>query len=210
MDRSSQLSDGIRKHASLAQSPRPARAAELRLRDRVLAHEAGAAEEFCSTQIGPLTAYVRSRARGTSQDVEDVVQETMARALARVGTYSGRSSLHTWLCAIAGNVGREFQRDRAAIARCAPLDSAEHVPDLGRGVANPNELDAVDEHDLAVANVAKLSSKYRGVLLAYYFERQSLAQIAHDAGQGRGAAKALLHRARTALRKLGARQDAQA
>lgn len=71
---------------------------------------------------------------GSYAEAEDAVQETLLRAWQRSDQFAGRSSLRTWLYAIATNICLDMKR--APQRRALPMDlsSPGHTPD------HPNEL----------------------------------------------------------------------
>ena len=65
---------------------------------------------------------------GRATIAEDLTQETFARAIVSIRTFDGRSSFSTWICAIAGNVARNYLRSQETqrratrrLAECADL-----------------------------------------------------------------------------------------
>lgn len=60
---------------------------------------------------GQLKAYVL-RLTASTQDAEDIVQDTWIKASTRLQTFKGESSLKTWLFAIASNLTKDHWRAR--------------------------------------------------------------------------------------------------
>ncbi|MEZ4452619.1 MAG: RNA polymerase sigma factor [Nannocystaceae bacterium] len=54
---------------------------------------------------------------GAASIAEDLTQETFARAVVGLRAFDGRAAFSTWLCGIAGNVARNYLRDREAQRR---------------------------------------------------------------------------------------------
>ncbi|MFJ6695744.1 sigma-70 family RNA polymerase sigma factor [Streptomyces sp. NPDC091272] len=96
---------------------------------RVVAAQGGdpqAQDELVAAYL-PLVYNIVGRALGGHADVDDVVQETMLRALHGLGTLRIPESFRSWLVAIAMNeVRRHWQREQTA---AAPVP-AERVPEL--------------------------------------------------------------------------------
>src|SRR5271169_1419869 len=63
-------------------------------------------------RYSPLVFRVAFRLTGNEHDAEDVVQETFLRAFRRLGVFEDRSSLGSWLYAIASNCGYDVLRAR--------------------------------------------------------------------------------------------------
>ena len=52
------------------------------------------------------------RMTASVQDAEDIVQDTYLRALARINTFRGESSLKTWIFSIASNLARDLLKSK--------------------------------------------------------------------------------------------------
>src|ERR1700753_1688606 len=59
--------------------------------------------------IGPLKSYVL-RITASVADAEDIVQDTYVKALQKLDTFKGESSLKTWLFSIASNLAKDNLR----------------------------------------------------------------------------------------------------
>lgn len=70
-----------------------------------------------------LRAFAR-RALGSPEGVEDVVQETLVSALARLDTFDGRSRLSTWAIGILSHKVIDYLRSRSRFAP-APVGDIE-------------------------------------------------------------------------------------
>jgi RNA polymerase sigma factor (sigma-70 family) len=126
----------------------------------------------------------RSRA-GT----DDVVQETWLRAAARLGEFSWRSSLRTWLMGIVINCTREALRKEKPFA--GSYDNSLDPPILPAG----------PDLDLERA-VCSLADGYREVLVLHDVVGFTHEEIAERLGIEAGTSKSQLSRARQALRVL--------
>src|ERR1700733_5293135 len=76
--------------------------------------------ELVGAHRGPLYAHCY-RMLGSVHDTEDAVQEALLKAWKALGRFESRSSLRTWLHAIASNVGLRMI-DRRPAPRVLPLD----------------------------------------------------------------------------------------
>lgn len=105
------------------------RADETRL---VVAAQAGdprALEDLAATYLPLVYAIVR-RALGELADVDDVVQETMLRALPELPTLRAPECFRPWLVTIATRqISTHLHRRRADAERTAPLDEMTDPPD---------------------------------------------------------------------------------
>jgi RNA polymerase sigma-70 factor (ECF subfamily) len=150
----------------------------------------------------PLFRFAARLCGGSRGEAAEVVQETWLRALGALPSFRWKSSLRTWLCAIALNCRREQARHDA---RHQPLSVIE-----GTAVTPPVDVRAVDAVALERA-LAALPEGYREVLLLHDLEGYSHEEIARHFGIVEGTSKSQLHRARRALREaLGHRHEVRA
>jgi RNA polymerase sigma factor (sigma-70 family) len=86
------------------------------------------------TEYLPLVYNIVGRGLSGHTDVDDVVQETMLRAVRELRTLRTPDSFRSWLAAIAVHqVGTHRDRCRVAVARTVALDEAAKVPDPNAG-----------------------------------------------------------------------------
>jgi len=129
--------------------------------------------------------------------VEDVVQEAWLRAVRRLPSFDGRSSLRAWLIGVVVNCCRESWR---AARRHGSEQSAD----------NPRE-DAVQQADSHAERLdleralARLAPGYRTVLLLHDLQGMTHEEIAEYLEIAPGTSKSQLARARQVLRSLWAR-----
>ncbi len=120
---------------------------------------------------------------------EDAAQETFVRAWQHYGTFQGQAHEKTWLSAIAVNLGRNLLR--------SPWHSRR--VDLP-AMAEPAAEDADRSDDTVVRAVLALPKKYREVVVLYYYQEWSTAEIARVLGIPQGTVTVRLKRARDRLR----------
>ncbi|MFD7560498.1 sigma-70 family RNA polymerase sigma factor [Streptomyces sp. NPDC059835] len=90
-----------------------------------------AQDELVATHL-PLVYNIVGRALNGSVDVDDVVQDTMLRALDGLGGLRSDDSFRSWLVAIAMNRVRAHWQDRqSGFGQSAALDAADDVADPG-------------------------------------------------------------------------------
>jgi RNA polymerase sigma factor (sigma-70 family) len=142
---------------------------------------------------------VRQAAAVVSADrAEDVVQESLTRALAALRSGDAEIALAPWLATIVRN--RSLNELRDAPPAHEPLD------DRYDGVAQPPQVAAEREEvrDVVLA-ISALPPEQRRALVGRELEGLSHAQIATELGVTAGAARGLIFRARAGLREaLGA------
>jgi RNA polymerase sigma-70 factor (ECF subfamily) len=133
---------------------------------------------------------------GDRELAEDVVAETFEKALRRRSSYDpARGSGHTWIYAIALNClkdrGRRGLAEKRALDRLATSQGGEEAPD---------ELQLIEERDLVMRGLSKLTRRERDAVALRYGGGLNIAEIAAATGARKGAINARLHRALEKLR----------
>jgi RNA polymerase sigma-70 factor (ECF subfamily) len=144
-------------------------------------------------ELPALRRYVR-RLAGAGEDAEDLLQETLARALRSgrrfdpaVGTLAG------WLRTTARNAWRDHAERRARRPEAlGPRDAELPAPEMAAA-------DAHDEREELKRMLARLPETERDVLLRFHARGESVAEIATALGMPPGTVKSHLHRARRRL-----------
>jgi RNA polymerase sigma-70 factor (ECF subfamily) len=131
--------------------------------------------------------------------VEDVVQETFAKAWFRIGAFRGTSSLYTWLYRVAVNTSKDYMKGRRRRPAGALDDlAAGHLPATG---APPLEGLERREARLRVrAAIESLPRHYRSVLALREIEGMPYHEIAEVLGLSLGTVESRLFRARRRLK----------
>jgi RNA polymerase sigma factor (sigma-70 family) len=132
-----------------------------------------------------------ARHRHGSEDVEDVVQETLLALHLKRGTWDERQPFSPWLYAIARNKLIDSLRRRGRHAYVGIDD----VGELPGSEAPPAELNGMDAERL----IARLSGRQREIVVAISIEGASARQVAERLGMTEGAVRVALHRALRAL-----------
>ena len=176
---------------------------DLELARRVAARDRGAAEAFFDDYFARLYRFVAKRV-DQPDACEDVVQETMIKAIRNLATYRGEASLFTWLCQIGRNeISNYFQRYGRREAATLSLDDDPNV----RAALESLDLGVLDQTDrMALEEVVQLTldhlpERYSSALEWKYLEGLSVEEIADRIGSGVVAAQSLLARARRAFRQ---------
>lgn len=172
-----------------------------RLIERVLRKDREAFERFFEIYFARLCRFAHTR---MSEDnaIEDVVQETMIKALKNLASYRGEAQLFTWLCQICRNeisnwYARHGKRQEALVS----LDDDPNV----RAVLEALDSGEAPDERFALTRAVQLTldhlpEKYAKVLELKYLEGLSVAEISLQLGMGRLATQSVLARARTAFR----------
>lgn len=135
------------------------------------------------------------RLTGDAAAAEELTQDVFVRAWERLSTFRGESAFSTWLHRLAVNV--VLGERRSAGRRQARVVLAENVESFG--FAGPASS-VGDRMDLDAA-IATLPDASRVVFVMHDVEGYTHDEIARLTGRAAGTCKALLHRARRALRE---------
>ena len=131
---------------------------------------------------------------GSPHIAEEITQETFFKALRSLNQFQGRSSLKSWLCAIAKNLWLSEQRK---------IDDATHLSDPSAG---PEEtIVRQDEHMRIHRLLHHLSEPYREVFTLRTLGQLSFRDIGELFGKSENWACVTYHRAKTIIRKNMAR-----
>ncbi|NKC01652.1 MAG: sigma-70 family RNA polymerase sigma factor [Pseudomonadales bacterium] len=176
---------------------------DVNLVKRVLAKERAAFDEFFSTYFSRLSRFCRTRVHD-EQAVEDIVQETMIKAVRNLESYRGEALLFTWLCGICRNeISNWFAKHgKHAVSDLSIEDDAHILAALESfGVQLQDSMaDQIALSDLVTLTLDYLPDKYGKALEMKYLEGLSVREIGTKLGMGRLATQSLLSRARVAFR----------
>jgi RNA polymerase sigma-70 factor, ECF subfamily len=150
--------------------------------------------------IPRLRRYARALV-GDRATADDLVQDTLERAWAKLHLYRRGTDLRAWLFTVMHNV--HVNRVRAA----RPTDLLEdELPELAQQAP---QGDALLVRDLDRA-IARLPADQRAVLLLVTLEEMSYEEVAHSLGVPIGTVMSRLSRAREKLRMMMLGQSASA
>ena len=154
--------------------------------------------------------YRPRRLTKNEQDAEDIMQDTLLRAIDKIDQFRGESSFGTWLYAIAlnftrGRFAQEGQTDLKPIEDYLP-----GVTDNGgfdhKGAAlfdwdDPHkQLESEQLKEIIKEAVSELPYKYREAFSLRYVEELSVKEVARLTKQSEASAKSRILRARLAMR----------
>lgn len=132
------------------------------------------------------------------QDAEEILQETLIAAAESHHRFKGKSSLHTWLCAIARHEIIDFYRKKKI--KKFLFSRLPWLEGLAAQALGPEQLALRNEFEQKVKRTLEgLSEGYGEVLRLKYYEGKSVKQIAHELGQTVKAVESKLFRARQAF-----------
>lgn len=125
---------------------------------------------------------------------EDITQDTMLKAIEKIGTYRAQSKFSTWLIAIASRIaidrGRRSARERKWVEEEGALRALRYET-LSRMNDWPDALQAIGE----------LDEKLRMAVLLKYYYGYSQEEIAEIADTPVGTVKSRIHAGMKQLRK---------
>jgi len=139
---------------------------------------------------------------GDNEDALDAVQATFVQVWKNLSRFQHRSRFSTWLYRISVNTAIQHARRVKRRRDTEPLDEA-HVG----AVAEEQSADPLGER--VAAALVRLREEDRAVLSLYYWEEQSLEQIAEVLGCTANAAKTRLYRARERFRAAWSELESQ-
>lgn len=153
---------------------------------------------------GPALLRVAARMLGDGQVGEDLVQEAVARALARPERFRGQSSPFSFLCGILLNLVRSELR-RRRLRRWLSLDRVvEEAPRAEPASGLPGaEAAAIERERIAAlrAAVERLPHHQRAAIVLVHLEGVSAKDAAAALGTSEAAVWQAVSRGRAALRR---------
>jgi RNA polymerase sigma-70 factor (ECF subfamily) len=132
---------------------------------------------------------------GSTEQGDDLVQETCVRALSRVETWQPGTRLDSWMYRIAQNIWFDRMRAQKVRGELVDVDAVEDIAGLdGRDIAE-SQL-ALEEVDAALG---RLPAEQRAVIALVCIEGLSYKEAAEISGVPVGTVMSRLARARQAL-----------
>jgi RNA polymerase sigma factor (sigma-70 family) len=137
-----------------------------------------------------MVAGVAFAAAGDGALVDDVVQDTFVAAWQRLASLRDSESVRPWLRRIAQNLARKARRRR--VREVAERDVAADATPFDAAVAR-------ERAELLEIAIARLGPRYREPLVLFYYEQQSIKEVASALRLGEEAVMQRLSRARKQL-----------
>lgn len=146
----------------------------------------------------PAALRFATRLTGDAQRAEDLVQESLLRAVRSWRSFRGRATFRTWLFRIVINVFRDHLR------RVAPeqlLADEEHDEFVDEASAAPPEVAIAAELGRVIAReIGRLPPRQREVLVLIAYEGLSAGEVAEVAGISEANVHSTLWAARARLK----------
>jgi len=175
---------------------------------RALAGEEAAVKELTSAVLGPLYRFCLYRVGRNQHWCEEVVQETLLRALGELDRYDpdrASGNILAWLTGLARNeIQRTLTREKNASLQTlwARMDR-DLLAVYGRMAETPFDDQTVEREEtreLVNAAMAQLPDHYREALEKKYVDGQSVRDLAQTWKVTEKAVESMLTRARQAFR----------
>ena len=161
---------------------------------RCQAGEQNAFEDLVALMERPLLYYA-IKLTGNAETALDVLQDVWMKAFRGIGSLKDPGSLRPWLYCIAhglvvDRIRRHISRERAEEVHAAEFQESSAI--------------SFAEDDVAAVHDAlnELAPKHREVLVLYFLEDFSLAEIATVVGCSEGTVKSRLHYAKRAMKEV--------
>ena len=143
-----------------------------------------------------LFAFISYQLDNDKEATSDIWQETWITAVEKIPDFHYKSSVFTWLCAIAKNKISDYYRLKEKHRKFN--SEIKIYIDIDN-----EEIDIIDDRvqENVLTVLADLSDNYRYLLMARYFENKSVEQISQAVDKSYKATESLLSRSREAFRK---------
>lgn len=174
---------------------------------RMNAGDQRAFDEFFHSNASRLAAFAARRSGWDAANVEDIVQNTLVKAIRNLSSYRGEAALFTWLSEICRHEIADVYRKTAR----RPIH--ETLDDPNTLVHESEQLRVLPEHEpgaqadaqllrgAVMRTLTALPERYALALEAKYGDGLSVEQIAGQLGVTSIAVQSLLARARDAFRE---------
>lgn len=179
---------------------------DLRLVRRVRAGDEHAFRQLFDEHYDRLFRFALLRLGQDEDVVEDIVQQSLTKAIQALDTYRGEANLQTWLCTICRNAITDWQRKQGLYEK--NIVRAEDHPGIRGAVESFRAPDSDDPllvsqklelTRLIQVALDRLPKNYGDALEWKYVEGQSVKEIAERLQIGREAVQSLLARAKRAF-----------
>ena len=150
-------------------------------------------DQIYQAYFDPVYRYVLSIS-GSTQTAEEITQETFFKAMRSLHQFQGRSSLKSWLCAIAKNLYLSEQRKK-------PAASIDDAPSLSAPSPGPEEVLVRQDDRMRIHHLLhRLEEPYREVFTLRTLGELSFRDIGELFGKSENWACVVYHRARKKIK----------
>jgi RNA polymerase sigma-70 factor (ECF subfamily) len=174
----------------------------------MLAGDERAFRTFFEMYFPRVYRFALPRLNRNEDTAKDVVQETMIKAIRKIGDWRGDASLFTWMCQICRReIADHVRSQRRHSSRIVMIEDSEEVRAALESIEAPaaddplRRADSAEMKRLVQAVLDRLPGRYGDALEWKYVEGHSVEEIGERLGIGQTAAQSLLARARVAFRE---------
>jgi len=139
---------------------------------------------------------------GNQEEAEDVVQETFLRVYRNRSAYRRVAKFSTWIYTIAGNLARTElrRRNRRRFFSLSDMGVQDKDYEIADNLLNPeSQTDGVMKEEIIQAEIARLSPKFREVIVLRDIQELSYEEISKIIRVPIGTVKSRVNRARLRL-----------
>ena len=179
-----------------------------RLAERMRDGDQRAFDEFFNGYFDRLYRFAIVRLDHDEAAAEDVVQQTLCKAVEKISQYRGESAMFTWLCRICRNtIVDTFRAADRPKGQVIPFEETDEIrlalESLSSRDADDPQQGVVNQQITRLVRVVLdyLPRHYGQVLEWKYIEGHSVSEIATELGVAPKAAESTLTRARVAFRE---------
>ncbi len=135
-------------------------------------------------------------------DTDDITQEVFVTIYQKLNTFQGKSSLKSWIYAIAINKSKDYLRSWQARNKRLRERLAQSSHEIVRQEATPEEKSVQKDHaSELLATVMDLPVKYREVIILFYFKELSIKEISSVLKLNEATVRTRLNRGRAKLKE---------
>lgn len=178
-----------------------------RLAEWMLEGDQRAFDEFFNGYFDRLYRFALVRLNQDADAAEDVVQQTMCKAIEKISLYRGESALFTWLCQICRNtIVDSFRAADRPKGQAVPFEETDEIRLALESISairtDDPQQEAVNQQLKRLVRVVLdyLPRRYGQILEWKYIEGHSVKEIAVELGIAPKAAESMLTRARNAFK----------
>jgi len=173
---------------------------EKKLVKKILKGKKKAINEFYQQYSRSLFSFIKKRVK-TTEDAEDILQETLVSALNSLPNFRFRSSLFSWLCAIARHEIADFYRKQKI--KTVLFSKMPFLEGIANQALNPEERYLRHELEKEMSSAfQQLSEGFSKILRLKYIDGSSMRTIAKKLKITVKAVESRLTRARKNFRKI--------
>jgi RNA polymerase sigma-70 factor (ECF subfamily) len=140
----------------------------------------------------------------SSEEAEDITQETFVAVYQKLGSLKDNSKFEPWLFRIARNFVYQRYRSRSPATVSIDLldDEGQPITQIADGRKDPDQsLQAAELEEVVEEVIRSLPEKYREIFILAAVRRLSYQNIAEIVGRSLASVKTDIHRARLEVRK---------